>query len=492
MDPFNRIPPEVREMILVSLGTLEDVRYICYASPIMLQQFAVSKTVVIKRVFPREVSSRILQDLIAVATFPEQAGNTNEINRHLEAWGRKQLPDPLTGYNSEAILTLSSVYQRICWYINDYLSRSTSHDLRLSYLRIPFWAHQSYWNGTLDKLLEEEEPSKGPISLSQVSPEERERLLRAFLHYELICKTCRPRPEYPIFGQDDLSDIELEGQAWPRWAQWSILGVWDWTTLAKFEEIGADNWVRNQPWERDMLHCVHSYVTSLYGAMFARASDPEHLEFRKPNRPDTLVFFPSTYDLDVGVYAEPYFLGLLASFGFDLVHAIITSPKSTIMPAMTKLDQELSFRAPEEQPGHVINPYRYSRQYIPQFREPGYSRNWRYLIGNICLYPDDDLWTLYRQRAFAFFYHDYYPPGCRFPVGERWQGWRLQEVPECELGSDYMKDALLRAFASLHDQDEDKIDVAENDSQRALRESFEQGEADCYPSIEAKLTPFWQ
>ncbi|KAJ3546505.1 hypothetical protein NM208_g1970 [Fusarium decemcellulare] len=471
MDPFNRIPPEVRETILVNLGTLEDVRYVCYASPIMLQQFTVSKVLVTKRVFPREVSSSILQDLIAVATFPEPAGNTYEINQHLSVWGRKQLPDPLTGCNSEAILTLSWVYQRICWYINDYLSRATSHDLRLSYLRIPFWAHRSCWNGTLDRLLEEEEEtSKSPITLSQVSPEERERLLRAFLHYELICRTCRPRPEYPIFSQDDLSDIELEGQTWPRWAQWSILG----------------------PWERDMLHCVHSYVTSLYGAMFARASDPEHLEFRQPNRRDTPVFFPSTYDLDIGAYAEPYFLGLLASFGFDLVHAIVTSPKSTILPAMTELDRELSFRAPEEQPGHVINPYRYSRPYIPEFREPGYSRNWRYLIGNICLYPDDDLWTLYRQRAFAFFDHDYYPPGCRFPVGERWRGWRLEEVAECELGSDYMKDALLRAFASLHDQDEDEIDVAENDSQQALRESFEQGEADCYPSIEAKLIPFWQ
>ncbi|KAF5005432.1 hypothetical protein FDECE_8097 [Fusarium decemcellulare] len=474
MDPFSRIPPEVREMILVSLESLKDVRYICYASPIMLQQFTVSKTVVIKRIFPREVSSSILQDLIGIATFPEQTENANEINQHLSVWGRKMLPDPLVGYNSEAILTLSSVYQRICWYINDYLSRATSHDLRLSYLRMPSWAHQSYSNGALDRLLEEP-PSNSPITLWQVSPEERERLLRAFLRYELICKTCRPRPECPIDFYD-VYGIEPRRPIWPRSAQWSRLGVWNWKILAEFEESGAENWVRVQPWERDMLHCVHSYVTSLYGAMFARASAPERLEFRKPSRPDALFFFPSTYDLDVGGYAEPYFLSLLAGFGFNLVHTIITSPKSVILPIMMNLDKEVIFQAPDTQPDHIINPYYHRSVHLPHPPDPREPGTWGYLIDSIWLDHRPDLWTLYRQRAFAFFDRNYYPPGCRFPAEEEWRHWPSETIAAYESESRVLKDALLRAFASLHGQnDEMDVDMPENDGQGALPESFKQG-----------------
>jgi len=76
--------------------------------------------------------------------------------------------------------------------ISNYLSKATSRDLRLSYLRalrLPHWAHSSCLEDSLDQL-PAETLHRQLVSLSSVQPEERIQVLLSFLRYELVCRAC--------------------------------------------------------------------------------------------------------------------------------------------------------------------------------------------------------------------------------------------------------------------------------------------------------------
>jgi hypothetical protein len=245
-------------------------------------------------------------------------------------------------------------------YINDYLSKALSPYPHLSYARLPSWAHSSYKNNieqNLDAL-----PPRKPVSISLLSPGERERILQTFLRYELICRACCPRP-VPVLVLNNLVDAVEDSDA-PSVgeANWDELAyqkdehfwhrsetIWNWHILPPFEQ----GWGK-RPWDKDGLHCIHEYVGTLYGAMCPHNSNDWRESLFKFSRPHTSAqgyFVPSAYGF-VGRNGSdhpyhPNLVGLLAGFGFDLVYNIIKLPSEALPPMLVRLDDEIKIRIPD-------------------------------------------------------------------------------------------------------------------------------------------------
>ncbi|KAK7427884.1 hypothetical protein QQZ08_005657 [Neonectria magnoliae] len=157
----------------------------------------------------------------------------------------------------------------------------------------------------------ESQSSDRRVKFKNLHPSERHRFMRAFLDYELLCKIHHPRPNGD-YGQTDSST-----------SQWRI--SWDWKTLHHYRKQ------RQEPWMLETLRCVHGYVCSLYGAMFARCADawvPEHhtdLVF-----PDSMLFCHEAYsnDLDVIYRVHKSLAPTLAMFGFDLATSLVATVSS--------------------------------------------------------------------------------------------------------------------------------------------------------------------
>jgi hypothetical protein len=114
----------------------------------------------------------------------------------------------------------------------------------------------------------------------------------------------------------------------------------------------------------DILHCVHEYVVTLYGALCARYGQPLNRSgFQPPCSPFDLCFYSES--LQVNQSNPPYFLSLLAAFGFDLLDNLIKSHKSTLLRTMAQFNNEIKFRHPDTQPGQLISPITYQKTRSP-------------------------------------------------------------------------------------------------------------------------------
>ncbi|KAI1370403.1 hypothetical protein F4677DRAFT_363956 [Hypoxylon crocopeplum] len=222
MDPFDSLPVELRLPIFCYLDTRQEMVRICSASPIMLRQIAASRVTILRRVLRNDFPGDLMHDAVAILTFPKPdterysyRNRTNKwIREHLKAWGYKRLADPLLGPDSSAILALDSLHRRLSRYINDYLSKATSLNMRRSYLRLPTWTHPSFLDPALDQFLQEPTP-RGRVTLSSVSCAERSRLWMAFLRFDLTCRAHCPRPllKTEVDEQDQLASSLIRDRA---------------------------------------------------------------------------------------------------------------------------------------------------------------------------------------------------------------------------------------------------------------------------------------
>lgn len=72
MDPFNKLPPEIRLQIFIRLRTRSKISILRFvqASPTMLQQYITSKLYIIKLSLATDIDDDMIQDAMRIILFP--------------------------------------------------------------------------------------------------------------------------------------------------------------------------------------------------------------------------------------------------------------------------------------------------------------------------------------------------------------------------------------------------------------------------------------
>lgn len=269
MDPFDEFAIELRLKVLKALSTFDELLRAVRASPVLLRTFLGNKTFIIKHFFKKELSPSLIQDGVAIVTFPRPPPtNKNQriwlVNSHLRLWAQKELPDPTepTNPNEEAMLMVWAVYRMMIVYIRDYLSKATSPDQRLAFRHIPPWSHETL----LHSARREREGLKydtdvKKFDMRSLTTDQREKIIEAFFRYVILCK---------IFGHVDgeqrhlaITVEEWRNQVRPSTPVLPRTFKWEWKLLTDLEGK-----VPNTMGEK-RLACVREYVTTLYGSLIS-------------------------------------------------------------------------------------------------------------------------------------------------------------------------------------------------------------------------------
>lgn len=414
MDPFNRLAPELRTMILCDLPTRSEVISASHASPALFQQRIQSHVAILKPFIRKDLPGDLLQDAIAIVTFPKKDDLANDeqielVHDHLTQWGRKALPNPLNENYPDVLLAIDSLVIRLNLFMEDYINKATSSYLPRAYASLPAWSHASL-SERLKRLYE----SKDGFRLHDLHTEERLRLMRAFLRYELMCKLNPLRPS-------------AQAKVWRDTKDW----VWD--ELENYENFDTDlnSMDIGEPSGPEMLQCVHEYLRTLYGAIISRIVTPQGTDIdlhvssypisadddrqRGLVFPDHLQFNPEMYmenqDPQSFFGIRHSYIDRLAGCGFDLIMSLLTSEMSSCSRFLECFYSEVTCQHPGRAPfGCRLNHLRYYPHTILRLSDDG-SGLWRRLMPDFYSVRRDDSLShafrrMYRQRAWAFFDDD--------------------------------------------------------------------------------------
>ncbi|KAK1959755.1 hypothetical protein LY78DRAFT_750856 [Colletotrichum sublineola] len=147
MDPFNKLPAELRTEIIVSTWCPRTISKLIQASPVMLEQYTMSKKCITKSHF------------------------TTLARQHCRSWATQQFPNPTT------LNKISKLHEGLMFFIEDYLSKATAVFPPREYLCLP--------SETQPQLQFKEQPVCPRFNAAKLTGLERRRLLRAFLRYQL-------------------------------------------------------------------------------------------------------------------------------------------------------------------------------------------------------------------------------------------------------------------------------------------------------------------
>ncbi|KAF4958522.1 hypothetical protein FGADI_2322 [Fusarium gaditjirri] len=288
MDPFDRIPMEIRLEILFAVRTKESMRALIRASPALFRPYLSVKTRIMRSLVAVDLDDEFTQHAVAIVQFPAR----NRLARnHLADWHNRQLPNPLQGQYPEIFERVNKLHSRILLFIQDYITKATSRFpprdyLCLPQIRAPTGTGHSVFRGRKVTTM---------FRTDLLTDSERKRLLKAFLIYELNCKSIKagiiprvPRNGVPLDVPNVLVPLS----------------------------------------EGDALQCIHTYFCSLHGAIFAQCGDawlpePPNESSLEPGLlfPDSFYLDPNTYMSDLGVpqTRSGELAAEFSKFGLDLV-----------------------------------------------------------------------------------------------------------------------------------------------------------------------------
>ncbi|KAL6355713.1 hypothetical protein LRP88_11317 [Fusarium phalaenopsidis] len=308
---------------------------------------------------------------------------------------------------------LQALLDRLSVFVEDYIAKATSLTPTRAYSFLlslsPGHSRPDFKNRVLGEtaFVDHDKTLFWRLSLP-----EREGLAAAFLKYEIMCQVLRPH----------LQNLEQVSH--------------------QCEEIFKEAINRLHPWEIEGMLCVHEYVKSLYGAMFAHCagswlpdlpsdnSGPAGLMF-----PDNCCFSDLAYFNDMegnGAKTNPRITDHLALFGFDLVANLLSS---------TEQNQHLQlkewFSLFEEEQENISQPVSID-DIIPtpdvsdknETDGPGQWEKLRLEVPRPSEYIDEEesfeefahlQRSIYRQRAWAFFDNGKLYPEHQFPTIESLQ-----------------------------------------------------------------------
>ncbi|KAF4469634.1 vacuolar membrane-associated iml-1 [Fusarium albosuccineum] len=337
MDPFRKLNSHMRLEILSTVDSLAEAAKFAHASPALLQEFEESRIPIARHFIMKHLDNDTLQDALAIIEFPEMGAEASDkedrvavVDAHLRKWGTKEFPSlsELATRHPGKVFDLHFLCHRLSRYIEDYLSKASSQYLPRAYRRLPAWSHAHFSRNYIQRNLAR---GVNSFDLNSLRRDERRKIFRAFLRYELLCKVYGPvggeldtTDEYDYRDKLFLADEEESYDC--TFDEDDPFRYWDWSLLYKYEEKEANEA------ELHLLGCVREYVLMMYGALIAdqvRASVPiagEYAEYE--NAPSSGVGrFP---DHDPCNQSEDlYHLGgtgwsdtavsLMASAGFDLL-----------------------------------------------------------------------------------------------------------------------------------------------------------------------------
>ncbi|KAI3339014.1 hypothetical protein F4824DRAFT_457857 [Ustulina deusta] len=216
----------------------------------------------------------MVQDAMAIILFPTQhtAGVfSGPLCHHYRSWEAQTLPNPLRRPDdeyddtpSDHLVRLYRLHSRLLLFIEDYLTKATATDPSREYFGLsPLSLYSQY-------LTYMGHPLSPRFSAANLTGPERQRLFRAFLRYELLCKMC---------CSDNLGD-----SSW----YYELSSLWKYKGQT-FQLV-----------EAEAIACVQSYVESLHKAIAIQCE---------------------SYDEEGDVTDELF--SELSCFGFDLATALL-------------------------------------------------------------------------------------------------------------------------------------------------------------------------
>ncbi|CAH0052532.1 unnamed protein product [Clonostachys solani] len=447
MDPFQKLPVEIQLKILVLTNDLDLCSSLSRASPTMSKVYS-NHLDYIERKHNENIlinDYSLIEDIMAVILFPEAdvtkcipEERVTAVEKHLHAWGAKQLPNPfLRLHSDEERISLVVLFGPISLYVEDCLGKANGARVRRSYRRFPSWAHPDFSQGFSQRQFDDEECS---FDLKTLSVDERRRIFAAFIRYELICKIYGPRTgaKVPVGGihppcchsrmqqlDGDIGD-KFDAMMENHWKQdhleTSINSgdndsdvIIDYT----FEQLAPDPfrcWDWQTPRESSLLGCVREYVLTCYGALISevlKAPLPKWWETQiyenapklrarrfwdSPNCWTQCTDWGDMGELGYGWSDLPF--SFMASCGFDLLTNTLLSSIADFRELLCRqLVHDLLYcegTSVHTNVDYEEDMYQFEED-MYQFEEDMYESMW-----DADWYPHD-LRRLYRQRAWVLF-----------------------------------------------------------------------------------------
>ncbi|KAF5663334.1 hypothetical protein FDENT_13162 [Fusarium denticulatum] len=275
MDPFNKLPIEMRLEILLSIRTKEPMAALIRASPALFRLYRSVKAKILRNLVAADLDDELVQHAVAVVQFPNRLQFRKA---HLAAWNERQQPNPLQGHYPEIF------------------EKATSRSPPREYLCVPNIRASAADGHSVFR----GQRITASFRTDILTDTERKRFLQAFLLFELNCKVVKAgaaprfRPGHGVSYEVPKVMISLR--------------------------------------DDDALRCIHTYVCSLHGAIFAQCGDawlpePPNESSLEPGLlfPDSLYLDPNTYMLDLGIpQAHGGELAAeLAKLGLELVFELL-------------------------------------------------------------------------------------------------------------------------------------------------------------------------
>ncbi|KAK7909091.1 hypothetical protein PG985_014969 [Apiospora marii] len=302
MDLFQRLPPELRIMILERISSRRAMSQLIQASPAMLEQYLTSKQKFTRALLAADLDEEMIQDAMAIILYPSHmyptVHSSDLVQGYLFAsWASKRLPNPLRkpaeSQNARFIRDLGKLHGRLVFFIEDYLTKATAVFPPREYVCLPALSPMQTHTTFKGK------PVSPVFDVACLTGGERSRLLKAFLRHHLMTLVYRD---------------------------------WDWYLRSRhcyrkelFQYDGRDF----QPFEQEGIFCVREYLESLYGTIFAHLGDSWLPEIA-PNPPSSGLRYPDNVFFDPQDYVNDFtpqsiFLDIatMAGFGFDLAWILL-------------------------------------------------------------------------------------------------------------------------------------------------------------------------
>ncbi|KAJ0161593.1 hypothetical protein CTA2_5966 [Colletotrichum tanaceti] len=323
MDPFNKLPAELRVKILVKIRCRRTTSRLVQASPIMREQYLTSRAHITRTLLALDLDAEMVRDAMAVILCSPQyssGGYATFLDRRRCRYCEAQqlsnlLLEPLTDRNRTLIDELDKLHGRLLFFIEDYLTKATAVFPPREYRCL------SVFSPRQTQLTFKGQPISARFDAENLTGPERKRLLRAFLRYELGSLTwqmgdiseCRENKRHECLHTGSEHRLRRKPSPGDEDAMFCIHTYPD-------------------PLDREAIRCVHTYLESLYGAMFAQCADSElPSSSRRLDAGyylDAFYAHPDDYLFAMGAEGRLPGTSHLASFGFGLVTPLLRSATS--------------------------------------------------------------------------------------------------------------------------------------------------------------------
>ncbi|RSL83900.1 hypothetical protein CEP52_016590 [Fusarium oligoseptatum] len=323
-DEIVRLQQLVQDQSQRHQNSERDILQLIRASPEALRHYVQYRPSIMRHriaeILSIDCDGSIIQDAQAVIHFPPIDTNSPvsttsilAITRCLDTWKDGRFPEYSRQYDAQNISRLYRFFSRLITFIEDYLAKSLDPSPARACMALPeilSIVPRMHFKGR--------DVDVEPAAFGAMREPERRCLLQAFVRYELLCKVYHPK-------------------------------VWPYLEGTTYADIVTSSHERMSLKAYEALYCVHEYLKSLYGAVFAQCQDswfpdrPTCSEFNVAAvnqtvevEPETLascknygLLFPDNVYFDMQQYSCGLMNGMvrdiLPCLGFDLLSSVLIS-----------------------------------------------------------------------------------------------------------------------------------------------------------------------